>query len=133
MKPKRTGNTMQTKADALLYLKVIAPEIGAKETASAFIDMAAERCGVSYFGELWNQAVANLAAHIATLSDRDGGDAGAIASRREGDLSVGYSAGSGDDDFLATLYGRAYWLLLKQCGKGVTISAGPRCGCRGIR
>lgn len=124
---------MQTKDDALLYMKAIAPAIAAKDTAAVFIDMAADRCGVSYFGKLWSQAVANLAAHIATLSERDGGEAGAITSKREGDLSVGFSAGSKDDDLMATLYGRAYLLLLRQSGKGMTLTSGPHCCCGGHR
>lgn len=121
----------ETTEKAKQILQKVCPEIATDgEAVAVFVDLASGRCSHAYFGKLWDQAVAYLAAHMWTVSNR-GGDAGAggITSKREGDLSIGYASGNNDSLFGSTSYGLFYLSLLRQCGAGVTITSGG-CPCR---
>lgn len=96
----------------------LAPEYNNSSAKAVYLQMADERLvavasGVGFSQAKRDQAVALLAAHIASLSldvARAGGSGGEITSKREGSLSVGFSSGgSGSDvfsDFKQTKYGR---------------------------
>lgn len=96
----------------------IAPEYNSNASKAIYLQMADERLAAIDLGNGFSQnkrdqAVALLAAHIASLSNdftRIGGAGGEITSKREGALSVGFaSRDSGGDafaDFKQTKYGR---------------------------
>lgn len=105
------------------YLGAIAPEFAKLPAATVFIELAIGRCSEVYFGDLWAQACAYLAAHFWTLSNRGGGATGTITNMKEGDLSVSYAAPNSKLSSLAqTSFGLEYEMLLKQCGKGTSIT-----------
>lgn len=80
----------------------------------AYLDIASSRTPVSVWGEQTNYATALLAAHIMTVSGRQGGGSsgGAITDESVGDLSRSYQyigeVGSGDAGYMVTRYGIEY-------------------------
>lgn len=81
--------------DASTAFDVICPVYKLDPDKATFISMAASRTSLTLFGTNYGLAVALRAAHMMTLArTRIQGDGGAINSRREGDLSIGYSTGS---------------------------------------
>lgn len=81
-----------------------------------------------YFGDSFIYALSLYVAHKGSLASRGaGGEGGAVASIREGDISVSYSSssGSGDDSYLnSTSYGQEYLRLLKQYSRKPFLTGG---------
>lgn len=116
---------------ALSTLRLIAPEYAsiADAVVEEWLGLAiASIAGADQWGGVYDQAVANLAAHLmaragvgTTPAPGDGSaNSGAITSVRTGDLAVGYGnvggvgaggAGLGDDDYTTTKYGMRYLAL----------------------
>lgn len=86
-------------------LPVIAPEHAADPNRPTFLELAEGQVGQA-FGTQRDLAVANLAAHMLTLSKRSG-DGGAINSRSEGGVSISYS-GKSEEDLDQTVYGKEF-------------------------
>lgn len=94
-------------------LKTIAPELASEpdERLDTFLTLAAQRVGPKAFGRVYQQAVAYLAAHLLTVSNRarDTGmaAAGPVASVGTGGLSVSFGAvvAMGDESLSTTSYG----------------------------
>ena len=63
-------------------------------------------------GQIKNLAIAYLAAHIYTMSQR-GGNRGALVNESEGDLSRGYKFLSNDTTYGMTNYGQEFARLKK--------------------
>lgn len=86
------------------YLRALAPQCVADGGYEVFINMAEQRTNRPFYGLKANQAVALLAAHIwfllgsgnggAGSGSAEGGVTGSIASKREGDLAIGYGSGA---------------------------------------
>lgn len=86
------------------YLRALAPQCIADGGYDVFINMAEQRTNRPFYGLKANQAVALLAAHIwfllgsgnggAGSGSAEGGVTGSIASKREGDLAIGYGSGA---------------------------------------
>lgn len=86
------------------YLRAFAPQCVADGGYEVFINMAEQRTNRPFYGLKANQAVALLAAHIwflvgsgnggAGSGSAEGGVTGSIASKREGDLAIGYGSGA---------------------------------------
>lgn len=86
------------------YLRALAPQCVADGGYEVFINMAEQRTNRPFYGLKANQAVALLAAHIwfllgsgnggAGSGSVEGGVTGSIASKREGDLAIGYGSGA---------------------------------------
>lgn len=101
------------------------PDLAADGRSGVWIKKATFRVGRCYFGDAYLYALSLMASHIGALEGRGAdGDAGRIASKREGDLSVSYAAGSNaeDGDLSSTNYGQQFQSLLKQYSRrpGVT-------------
>lgn len=73
-----------------------------EEDKALFIEAAEPGVSESYFGSDYQQALGLLACHIAVMAQRDGGEAGALTGKREGDMSVSYSG----DSLLTDDYGQ---------------------------
>lgn len=100
-------------------LLLIAPEFSTVDIArrSQVLCLAALRVSKSKFGDRYNLAVSYLAAHMLTVSTRDGGGSvtGAVKSRKEGDLSVTYGGNDAlSSDLSSTSYGQEYKRLIKE-------------------
>lgn len=99
-------------------LAVIAPEFDALDPATrdAAIAIAESQIGANFCGggSVRELAVAYLTAHTLTIRERSG-NAGAVTSVREGDLSIGYGASGVSSPLGATSYGQEYERLKRQC------------------
>lgn len=109
-------------------LLLIAPELAAipEPQREAAIGMAELQTG-EVFGVLRNQAVAYLAAHLLTISQR-GGSSQEIVSRKEGDLAETFSThtsttGQSGSGLEATSYGMERLRLRRMAVVGATISS----------
>lgn len=103
-------------------IKTICPELSGSPSLQVYLGMAVESTSAGFFGAMYNQAVAYMAAHLFTLMD--GGSGGGlgiasainklgggapVASMSEGGISVSFSqsVGSSDgSDLTSTKYGR---------------------------
>jgi hypothetical protein len=116
---------------------LIAPQYKDNADKNTWISMASQEVSACYFGANRNRAVALLTAHMMTLTLRSGGesgDAGAVTSKKEGDLSITYgSVGKVDDaDLGQTSYGRQYISLRRKSNAGgVGVTGGLDNGCEG--
>lgn len=114
------------------------PDLVADSRCETWIAMAQFRVGRCYFGAAFPYALALMASHIGAIEGRGSdGDAGRIASKKEGDISVSYASGSsGDDgDLSSTSWGQQYLALLKQYSvrPGVTGRVNFRRFCGGAK
>ena len=99
-------------ADAAALFDSIAPELASEASKSDWIDLADSQTGKVY-GAQREYAVALLAAHTGTVAQREG-MSGAINSRKEGQLSVGFSGPQTNDELAATSYGAELLRLRRQ-------------------
>lgn len=109
------------------WIGLIAPQFASNASLSEYVAAAAEQLDVATWGGAYNQAVALLACHYMQLAANGaaggGGAAGAVASRKAGDVSIGYgasssAAGTGYD---LTIYGQQFVAL-----RGELACTGPR-------
>lgn len=86
-------------------LTALAPELDNVDASikTVHIDLAEGQTG-KVFKDARNHAVALLAAHTLTMTTRKG-TSGSVASLKEGQLSVGFSASANTDELAATSYG----------------------------
>ena len=93
----------------------IAPELASVDTdrRDRIIALAENQVSAKVFGDLYETAVAYLAAHMLTVAGRQG-NAGAIGSISEGQLSIGYQAGQNVSGLMATSYGQEFARLRRQ-------------------
>ena len=96
-------------ADAAL--RIIAPQYNDVDNRDDFLAMAECETNRAWFGCSADRAVALYAAHLIALAtdpNRQNGEAGAVSSKKEGDLAIGYviGAGKGVDDLDQTVYGK---------------------------
>jgi hypothetical protein len=96
-------------------LNAIAPTLGSPEQRTVFLAMAEEQTSNTSFGDRRPYAVAYRAAHEMTLlldPAFSSGTGGAIASKKEGDLSISYfkggsgATGNGSSDLSLTVFGQ---------------------------
>lgn len=94
-------------------LDAIAPELADAPGKAIHIELAEQRVG-TVFAERRNHAVALLAAHTLTMSER-AGSSGMATSIKEGQLAEGYTATAGAGTRLdATSYGAEYQQLKRE-------------------
>ena len=131
------------------YIAALAPGLAGDALCDTYVEMAEERTQASFYGNKYNQAVALLAAHIWYLlgsgspslpgsGSSSGGSTGAITSKREGDLAVGFGSGAvaatsvkvGDTDLAQTRWGLMLLALRKGCKPFMGVcSGGIHVGC----
>lgn len=108
------------------YVSAIAPKFGSDARVDVFVEMSDSCVDRNYFGDMYWQAVAYLTCHRMELAARGGDASGAVTSRREGDISVGYAAPDGESEYLLTSYGRMYLEIERRKSPGFLLSGG--CG-----
>ena len=126
--------------------QALAPQLAALPTWATYEALARMQTNACTFGEKTELAVALRALHTATLSTtRPTGEAGAVTSKKEGDLSIGFggsgSAGSATGSLNSTHWGQQLQDLITGATAfaGVTGVGGfcvedipvPDCGCGG--
>lgn len=100
-------------------LSTLAPQFDNVAGRDSFLVLATDQTSPEWFGKNTSMAVALLAAHFMTLSlddSRQDGSAGAITSKREGDLAVGFNTGMDASDLGQTHFGRQRQRLIKAGG-----------------
>lgn len=86
----------------------VAPELESIDTdrIERFIARAELRLSESFYGDLYDEAVTYMTAHLLTVSQR-GSSGGAVQSEKVGDLSRTYATADYDGDSLSsTAYGQ---------------------------
>jgi len=97
-------------------IDAIAPELSDFDAGQRqiIIDIASMRLSEKHFKQVYNQAVALMAAHLMTISKRNG-NSGSVTSVKEGDLSIGYGNSFQDGKRLdATSYGSELLTLMRE-------------------
>lgn len=116
-------------------LSVIAPQYNSTAGRDTFIQMAENLTNRCWYGVNADLAVALRSAHMMALNTaslRLNGEAGAISSKKEGDLSIAFqnvSSGFNDSDLSQTHYGRQLIGLVKTGGMFLGVTGGNDCGC----
>lgn len=119
-------------------LEAIAPAVAASPGVAVYIELATGRTSTCYYGEQANYAIALRAAHIGSLALRGGGagDAGSIASKKEGDLAVSYSSTmkgvNSEADLSQTSYGLQLIDLRDSLNAPIGVTGGNDTGCDAI-
>lgn len=101
-------------------MTALAPQFPDNALRDVCIELATERTSTTAYGTKRNQAIALLASHIIDLTSPTGiyagGGAGAIASKREGDLAVAFdTSANSNEDLSQTKYGKLLLGLRKGC------------------
>jgi len=114
-------------ADAVL--KVIAPQFNDVDNRDDFLAMAECETNRAWFGCSADRAVALYTAHLIALAtdpNRQAGEAGAISSKKEGDLAIGFviGAGKGVNDLDQTVYGKQLKALRMKGGFIIGVTGG---------
>lgn len=139
-------------ADLIQVFRLTIPAMSDVTDAELESDIEIYRYYVSEkrFGRLFPKALAYFIAHMRTLNDMiasavaSGGtagdallNAGALTSEKEGELSRGYSSGSGssggsgsnsDRILMKTLYGKLFLQLRDMVIMSATVRVGGACG-----
>lgn len=93
-------------------LSLIAPQYDSTTGRTDFLTLAALSVNTCIFGDKVDLATAYLAAHMIALNTdpaRQSGEAGAVTSKKEGDLSISFSNGrSTNEDLGQTSFGRQF-------------------------
>lgn len=110
-------------------LSVIAPQFDTVTNRSEYLVMAEEQTNRCWYGTNADTAVALMAAHMMALNTsnlRMNGETGAISSKKEGDLAIGFVAGAGQGigDLDQTHYGKQLQRLTKGGGFFVGVTGG---------
>lgn len=113
------------KAELVAYLP---QEYAQSPRLDAWILGASHHVGACYFKKAYVYALSLMVAHIAALEARGSdGEAGAIASKREGDIAVSFGStkSEGDDGWLSsTSFGQQFLLLKKQYSPRPQVTGG---------
>ena len=89
-----------------------------------YIELATGQTSAAYFGDQYQYAIALRASHMYSLNTRSGGDAGAVGSKSEGQLSISYQSGSTMDtgDLSQTHYGKQLYSLIKRMNVSISLT-----------
>jgi hypothetical protein len=112
-------------------IQIRCPNLYSDSALNIWVALAQEQLSSCFFGNNYNLAVALKAAHMYTLTNRNGGsgDAGVIASKSEGGLSVSYVVSSNSDEDLGqTSFGLELAKLMKSSGAAASVTGAAEAG-----
>jgi len=112
-------------------ITAIAPECASHTSIDTFITMATARTNACFFKANLNEAIAYRAAHMCTMSTRNGAG-GTITLMKESELTKGFSQVNlrlNDNDLSQTGYGRMLIELRKSSGASLGVTGGLDDGC----
>lgn len=115
-------------------LSLVAPQYDSIANRNDYIELAEKKTNRCWYGVNGDEAVALHTAHMITLATSplyQEGEAGAVSSKREGDLSISYAVGSneGMDSLNLTHFGKQLLRLRKTGGFFVGTTGGGFFGC----
>lgn len=114
---------------ASAVLSVIASQFDDVAGRSDYLSMAEGQTSRCFYGTNADRAVALRAAHMMSLDKsllRTNGETGAISSKKEGDLAIGFVAGAGRgiNDLDQTHYGKQLKGLANGSGPAIAVTGG---------
>lgn len=119
---------------AATILSVLAPQFDSTANRDDFLELAENKTSRCWYGKNADEAVALLAAHMLALasdSNRVNGETGAISSKKEADLAIGFVAGAGQgiNALDQTYFGKQLKNLRNAGGFFLGITGGNVRGC----
>lgn len=100
-------------------IQTICPELSDSPSLSNYVQIARESLSSTFFGKLYNQAVAYKACHLFTLTKKSelneltslGG--GSLNHLQEGGITLGFNNAGSDKELSSTKFGRMLLDLMK--------------------
>ena len=100
-------------------ISTICPELSDSPSLSQYVQIAKESLSSSFFGKLYNQAIAYKACHLFTITKKSqlndilsiGG--GSVNHLQEGGITVGFNASNSESELSSTKFGRMLLDLMK--------------------
>ena len=111
----------------LTVLETIAETYSVNPKVNNFIALAELQTNRCWFGTKADYAVALRTAHMmsmTTSSLRNNGEAGAVSSKKEGDLSITFNTGTDTSDLSQSHFGKTLMELQKQGGAFTGVTGG---------
>lgn len=100
-------------------IQTICPELSDSPSLSQFLQIAKESLSSSFYGKLYNQAVAYEACHLFTvtksseLSEVLSVGGGSVNHLQEGGITLGFNNSNSDKELSSTKFGRMLLDLMK--------------------
>lgn len=100
-------------------IQTICPELAGSPSLSQFLQIARESLSSSFFGKLYNQAIAYKACHLFTmtkpteLNEITSIGGGSVNHLQEGGITIGFNNVNSDKELSSTKYGRMLLDLMK--------------------
>lgn len=100
-------------------IQTICPELADSPSLSQYVQIARESLSSSFFGKLYNQAIAYKACHLFTVTKKSAlNDAiniggGSVNHLQEGGITLGFNSSNSDKELLSSKYGRMLYDLMK--------------------
>lgn len=100
-------------------IKTICPELSDSPSLSQYIQIAEESLSRSFFGKLYNQAIAYKACHLFTLTKPSELNeitsiaGGSVNHLQEGGITIGFNNSNSENELSSTKYGRMLLQLMK--------------------
>lgn len=100
-------------------IQTICPELAGSPSLSQFLQIARESLSSSFFGKLYNQAIAYKACHLFTmtkpteLNEITSIGGGSVNHLQEGGITIGFNNTNSDEELSSTKYGRMLLDLMK--------------------
>lgn len=100
-------------------IQTICPDLADSPSISQFVQIAKESLSSSFFGKLYNQAVAYKACHLFTITKKTSLDdainigGGSVNHLQEGGITIGFNSSNSEKELLSSKYGRMLYELMK--------------------
>ena len=100
-------------------IQTICPELADSPSLSNYVQMAKESLSSSFFGKLYNQAVAYKACHLFTVTKKSAlneminSGGGSVNHLQEGGISIGFSTSMSNSELNSSKFGRMLLDLIK--------------------
>ena len=96
-------------------LALIAPDYAGLSNLADYIELAEDAVASDMCQR--DLAVAYMTAHIIAMAERGGKGSGAVTSKGEGGLSIGYSGSQSQSLLSSTAYGQEFERIMRACGR----------------
>ena len=100
-------------------IKTICPELSDSPSLSQYVQIARESLSRSFFGKLYEQAIAYKACHLfiltkpSELNEMTAVAGGSINHLQEGGITIGFNNSNSDKELSSSKYGRMLLDLMK--------------------
>ena len=104
---------------AIQIIQTICPDLADSPSLSQYVQIARESLSRSFFGKLYEQAIAYKACHLfiltkpSELNEITAVGGGSINHLQEGGITIGFNNSNSDKELSSTKYGRMLLDLMK--------------------